>query len=153
MSTPWTVRPFDETEIGRAQPSAQRRMRDFNKRLSSMRIISEYAYGQLKGRFPGLKAAGQHRDIEDLYKAIEALLILHNICMDWNDRPEDILNFDPKELPVDFEDEDDEQDPDEDLLAHGDANIPVHETDQWLREQGYAKRKYLLDYLFPASDY
>ncbi|EJF59915.1 hypothetical protein DICSQDRAFT_64153 [Dichomitus squalens LYAD-421 SS1] len=151
MSTPWTVRPFDEAEIGRALPEVKQRMHEFNKRLSSMRIISEHAYGRLKGRFLGLKAAGKHHDIEDLYKAIEALLILHNICMDWNDHPEDITNFDPRELPVD--DENEEQDPDENPpILEGDANIPLHETDQWLKEQGYAKRNVLLEYLFPAPE-
>lgn len=49
MSTPYTVRPFDEAEVGRAQAADRSRMRQFNKHLSSVRIISEHAYGRLKG--------------------------------------------------------------------------------------------------------
>ena len=151
MSTPWTVRPFDEAEIGRASEIDKKRMREFNQRLSSIRIISEHAYGQLKGRFPGLKAAGQHQDIEDLYKAIEALLVLHNICKDWRDRPEDIPDFDPRELD-NGDDDEAEQDADEAaIIPPNNANIPEYETDDWLKKKGYEKRTLLLDYLFPPQ--
>ena len=150
MSTPYTIRPFDEAEIQRAPAERQKRMRQFNKRLSSVRIISEHAYGRLKGRFRGLRGLGPHYNIRDCYRAIEALLILHNICIDLGDRPELIPWFNPKDDDED-EDEEEELDPDEAPLPPlGEANIPLHETDQWLKEQGYAKRLALLDYLFPA---
>jgi len=37
---------------------------------------------------------GIHRRIQDMYKAIEALMIIHNICIDWEYRPEDVWNID-----------------------------------------------------------
>ncbi len=128
-------------------------MREFNQRLSSIRIVSEHAYGQLKGRFPGLKAAGKHQDIQDLYKAIEALLILHNICKDWRDRPEDIPDFDPQELDDGGDHSDDEAAEDADevplVIPPNNANIPIYESEDWLKKKGYEKRMLLLDYLFP----
>ncbi|KAL1943466.1 hypothetical protein VTO73DRAFT_4541 [Trametes versicolor] len=109
MSTPYTVRPFDEAEIGRAQAADRKHMQQFNKRLSSVRIISEHAYGRLKGRFPGLKALGTHHDINDCYKAIVALLVLHNICLDLNDQPEDIFDFDARDTPPGVPEEEEEE--------------------------------------------
>ena len=89
--------------------------------------------------------------MEELYKAIEVLLVLHNICLDWRDRPEDIPDFDPRELHDNGDDEAD-VDLDEDPIIPADnANIPQHETAEWIKQQGYAKRKLLLDYLFPPE--
>lgn len=135
MSTPYTVRPFDEAEVGRAQAADRSRMRQFNKRLSSVRIISEHAYGRLKGRFPGLKALGTHHDINDCYKAIGALLVLHNMCLDLGDRPEDIFDFDPRDTPAGEPEMEEEEQPDPDEVALDQGN-PEYETDRWLKEQG-----------------
>ena len=108
-------------------------MCDFNKWLSSIQIISEYAYGWIKGHFPSLKAAGKHQDMKELYKAIEVLLVLHNICLDCRDRPEDIPDFDLQELHDNDNDEAD-VDPDEDLIIPADnTNIPQHETTEWIK--------------------
>ena len=131
-------------------------MREFNKRLSSARIISEHAFGRLKGRFPGLKDLGTHRDVQDMYKAIEAMLVLHNICIEWQDHPQDIIDFNPRD---DF-DEAAVADPpvqvDMDTRVYcqvieGEAEIPEHETDLWMKEQGHLKRKQILDRLFPPT--
>ena len=89
MSTPYTVRPFDETEVRSSDQSTQKWMRAFNKRLSGIRIEVEHAFGMLKGRFRSLKEMGPHADIQEMYKAIEVLLILHNMCIDYGDKPED----------------------------------------------------------------
>jgi len=40
---------------------------------------------------------GPHDDIQEMYKVIKALLILHNFCIDFGDKPEDIWDFDPKD--------------------------------------------------------
>jgi hypothetical protein len=151
-STPYTVRPFDETELSKAPDEVTyKRMRAFNKRLSGVRITVEHAFGRLKGRFRALKEMGPHEDIQEMYKAIEALLILHNICIDLGDKPEEIWDFDPKD---DFEET--EEDPDPDLEASlGEFEeldaIPGHETDAWLKRQGRRKRMIIFNELFPAD--
>jgi hypothetical protein len=68
-------------------------MKDFNNLLSHIRIASEHAFGLLKGHFLSLMEMGEHKDIQVMYKAIEAMLILHNIFIDWDDHPERIWNF------------------------------------------------------------
>ena len=71
--------------------------------------------------------------MEELYKAIEVLLVLHNICLDCRDRPEDIPDFDLQELHDNDNDEAD-VDPDEDLIIPADnTNIPQHETTEWIK--------------------
>ena len=78
---------------------------------------------------------GPHEDIQEMYKVIKALLILHNICIDLGDKPKEIWDFNPKD---DFEET--EEDPDPDLEASlGEFEeleaIPGHETDAWLKRQ------------------
>ena len=103
-------------------------MQDFNKRLSSIRIVSEHAFGMIKGCFLSLKEMGTHRNIQDMYKAIEAMMILHNICIDWNDSPEEIWDYDPADhWENDGNDEDDGIGGDEEF--NGDAQVPEHETE------------------------
>jgi hypothetical protein len=90
----------------------------------------------------------------DIYKAIEALIVLHNICIDWGDKPEDIWDFDPQDG---FCGEDDSEDEELEIggevivgNAPGNADVPAHETDRWLRTQGRRKRQIILDELFPV---
>lgn len=127
-------------------------MRDFNKLLSSIRIASEHTFGRLKGRFPSLKDMGPHDDLDDLYNVIEALMILHNVCIDWGDQPEDIWSFDPKDPPRDGEEMPEEVDCDMvsiyENIVEG-PQVPRYETDTWLKEQGYRKRWAIFNELFP----
>lgn len=138
ISSPWTIQPFDEPEIASADQPAQQRMRQFNIRLSSERIRVEHAFGKLKGCFPSLKEMGCHKKIQEMYKVIEALLILHNMCIDYGDVPEHIFDFDPTDNTILVE------------VAAGDihfglvdvteeADIPWYETDQWIKEEGRCK--------------
>jgi hypothetical protein len=144
--------PFSEPEIMKASLNDQERMRKFNWRLSSVRISVEHAFGILKGRFLSLKVVGPHDNVQEIYRVIEALMVLHNVCIEHNDKPEDICDF---ALCLDPEPEDG-VDADEDLGNFGcdditeDAQIPGYETDSWLKIQGYRKRKALLDELFPV---
>ena len=123
-------------------------MRAFNKRLSGVRIEVEHAFGLLKGRFRSLKEMGAHADIQEMYRAIEALLILHNICIDYGDKPDNDweINMD-EEGSVDSEHE---EDPDAMIIENGE-NIPARETDAWLKRQGRAKRMIIFNDLFPAE--
>jgi hypothetical protein len=122
-------------------------MRAFNKHLSGIRIGVEHAFGMLKGRFGSLKEMGAHADIQEMYKAIEALLILHNMCIEYGDKPEDIWGYDPK---GDFDDEEGEylENGDGMILDDGEG-IPARETDAWLKRQGQAKRMIIFNDLFP----
>jgi hypothetical protein len=146
------MRPFSEPEITKASVNDRERMRKFNQRLSSVRISAEHAFGVLKGRFLSLRVMGPHDNVQEIYRVIEALMILHNICIEHNDQPEDIYDY---VLCLDAE-QDDTIDPDEEDSGNfgceditGEARIPGHETDSWLKIQGYRKRMILLNELFP----
>jgi hypothetical protein len=89
---------LDKTELAAALPVDRPCMQEFNVLLSSVHIASEHAYGHLKGHFLSLKGMGEHKDIQTLYKAIKAILVLHNICIDWNDHPESISQYDPTDI-------------------------------------------------------
>lgn len=131
------MRPFDEVDVAKALPADRLRMWEFNKHLSGVCIASEHAFGLLKGRFPSLKEMGRHEDIQDLYKAMEAMMIIHNICMDWKDRPDYIWDFDPTDDWSDDEDEDEVQGEDVGCeVIDGEAHVPDHETNAWLMEVG-----------------
>ena len=86
------MRPFDETEMQGGVIRHNRRR--FNEYLLSGRIISEHAFGKWKGRFPALKNL-PGRDITRTYLVVEALIILHNLFKLINDRPQDILGYNP----------------------------------------------------------
>lgn len=89
--TPYTIRPFDETELRAADRA---RLRNFNEKLSSARIISEHAFGEIKGRFPALKNL-PGCDVVRTYLSVEAMFIMHNIFKIIGDKAEDIPDFDP----------------------------------------------------------
>jgi hypothetical protein len=121
-------------------------MRAFNRRLSSVRITVEHTFGLFKGRFPSLRGMGRHKSVQEIYKVIEALIVLHNIAIDLNDRP----NIDWR-IDESTEDQDDEIDGNDTTLVsevQGPAQVPAWETDEWLKEQGRKKRIALLNQLF-----
>lgn len=53
----------------------------------------EHAFGVYKGRFPALKSM-PGRDIKRIYLAVEALMVLHNIFIEYGDNAEEIDDFD-----------------------------------------------------------
>lgn len=57
------------------------------------RIIVEHAFGYLKGRFPALKEM-PGRNMERIYRGVEALMILSNIFRHLDDCPDEIPDFD-----------------------------------------------------------
>jgi hypothetical protein len=121
-------------------------MRAFNRRLSSVRIVIEHTFGLFKGRFPCLRGLGPHTSMQEIYRTIEALIVLHNIAIDLNDKPDCswCLDEDPDDQP-------DNNDGNRELLAFdvvGDPDIPAYETDDYLKEQGRIKRLLLLNRLF-----
>ena len=93
-----------------------------------------------------LKTMGQHGNMQEVYKAIESMIIIHNMCIDFNDHPQSIEGFtaDNAGFPI-------EPSMNESFLQEveeADINIPIYETDQWLKKEGYRKRMELLKYLF-----
>ena len=145
--------PFSEPEIIKASVNDQDRMRKFNRRLSSVRISIEHAFDILKGRFLSLRVMSPHDDVQEIYCVTEALIILHNICLEHNDQPEDIYDYvlsleSESEDAVDADEEDSGNFGCEDIT--GEAQVPGHETDNWLKVQGYRKWMALLNELFPV---
>ena len=97
--------------------------------------------------------------IQILYEAIEAMLVLHNICIEWNDHPKSISQYNPTDIWPGWdrvEDEDDEDGEEENNTADGieaimgEANIPVHETADYLQEEGWRKWQIIFNQLFPV---
>ena len=92
--TTWCMKPFPQT---RALTDSQR---DFNKSLSSARVVIEQAFGLLKGRWRCLLNK-LDESVEKVCSTIIACCILHNICIDCNDATEiDVANDDDGFLGV-----------------------------------------------------
>lgn len=141
------MRPYDEPEIHRQPREEQLRRRLFNKRLSSARITVEHAFGLLKGRFPALQDLGDVTDVREVYRYINALMVLHNMCIDHGDKPEHIPGLDVIT-----------QSPHNEVLGHvprfghlvGRAGaIPEGETNENLRHLGLQMRDRYLDMIVP----
>jgi hypothetical protein len=47
--------------------------------------VIERTFGQLKLRFPSLVLIGDIENLDDVYRAIEAMMVLHNMCYDLHD--------------------------------------------------------------------
>jgi hypothetical protein len=113
----------------------QYRHQKFNICLSSICISVEHTFGLLKGRFPALKDLPPENNIQNTYRLVHALMVMHNLCIDLEDHPEDIPDFVFDNNPV-FPDDDPDEDPD--LSNHGapvindPIDIPVWESDDWL---------------------
>jgi len=105
-------------------------------------VLHQNMHGLLKGCFLSLKGMGEHKDIQTICQAIEAMLVLHDICIDWNDHPDTIWEYNSTDIweswdgvedRVDDEDEETEVGIDD---IEGGANIPKHETPQYLKDEG-----------------
>jgi hypothetical protein len=151
-SSPYILRPFTEPEVNGQPANEKARRRKFNKRLSSQRIIVEHTFGMLKGRFPSLKDLPPEQDIRDTYRVVEALLTLHNMCIDLGDTPELIPLFDNSDSDCNNS-EDDVADVDVSgyggVVGDDELEVPRWESDEWLREAGRRRRLAILNDLFP----
>lgn len=79
--SPRVLTPFAQNEL---VVDGDRRRR-FNHLISHARVLIECAFGHLKNRFPSLMRMGAVSDMDDLYRSVEAMLILHNMCYDLHD--------------------------------------------------------------------
>jgi hypothetical protein len=79
-------------------------------------------------------------------------MVMHNLCIDLEDHPEDIPDFVFDNYPV-FPDDDPDEDPD--LSNHGapvindPIDIPVWESDDWLQKEGQKKQEQILNDIYP----
>lgn len=82
-STEYLVPPY------KAPHTRRRRIRRFNKRLSSVRIVIEHAFGILKGRWKSLTGLrlilNNDKQYESACMWITACVVLHNIFIDRDD--------------------------------------------------------------------
>ena len=94
---------------------------------------------------------GHHSKIQDMYKAIEVMMIIHNICIEWGDKPEDLWDIDGADGWSDNSEveEDDGDNEVENGIIGGEPHILLHETENWLLEQGRQKQLILLNELIP----
>lgn len=152
-SSPYLLRPFTEPEINEHQGAERSRRFQFNKTVSGVRVWIEHAFGMLKGRFLSLKDFGQHDNVQEIYKVIQALMTVHNLCIDWGDSGHDFLARGRAIHP-----EDDLPDGDDvEVTGYGGVEIevdqaeqvPSYETDDWHRDEGHRKRNAYLDELYP----
>jgi hypothetical protein len=79
--SPYILRPYANDEMG----THRQRKRTFNRIISGTRVLVECSFGRFKARFPALLAMGTPADIKDLYRTLEALMALHNLCIDYHD--------------------------------------------------------------------
>lgn len=161
MTSPYTVRPFDEPEMAAARQdhTLYYRMRRFNEILSGERAMVERAFGLWKNRFLSLKEMGGHNEMQEIYRVIEALIVLHNMCIAHGDHPEHIPSL-PSEQRTDraSDIEPPDLDGDDPIYHIGGPEvdvhrpIPAHETDEYLKRRGRQFRNAIFNRLVPAHD-
>ncbi|GAA5914408.1 hypothetical protein JCM5296_001707 [Sporobolomyces johnsonii] len=83
-TTPWTLRPFDDADLRNLDPDDRRHRVEFNAAHAAKRICVEHAFGRLQARFPVLNKLPGDR-LDDIWRLICALLVLHNIVQDLKD--------------------------------------------------------------------
>jgi len=153
-SSPYTLRPFTEPEVEAHHGAERKRRLAFNNRLSSIRVFIEHAFGLLKNRFLSLKDFGRHQKIQEVYRVIQALMVIHNLCIDWKDG-------EPLLEQGEGTDGSSDSDIDVDVTGYGGIvvpaedqdRVPTYETDNWHRDEGSLKRLAMLDELFPLTDF
>jgi hypothetical protein len=138
--SPYVLHPFTEPEVNGQPPVEKQCRHKFNKCLSLQWITVEHAFGMLKGRFLSLRDLPLEQDIHDTYCTVEALFVLHNLCIDKGDCPEYIPFFDSRD--PDCDDKNDDGKNDVDVMGYGgpvegvEIELPAWETDEWLKEAG-----------------
>ncbi|KAH7881983.1 hypothetical protein F5I97DRAFT_1817831, partial [Phlebopus sp. FC_14] len=114
-------------------------------------ITVKHTFDMLKGHFPSLKDLLPEQDIQHTYHLIEALFMLHNLCIDLSDQPKRIPFF----SSVDAESDNDEEHIQNDVEVSGydgvkeqEIELPAWQTDEWLHLAGHQCRLQILDDLF-----
>jgi DDE superfamily endonuclease len=150
------VWPFTEPEVDEYEGAERRRRLAFNKTLSGSRIYIEHTFGLLKSRFQSLRDFGRHEDVNEIYQVIEALMVVHNICIDWNDHPLDAMDED---WVADMRAGAGDDGYDAEVISYGnvfygeEGVVADYETDEWHKEEGRKKRDAILNKHFPVELY
>ncbi|KAE9397451.1 hypothetical protein BT96DRAFT_779719, partial [Gymnopus androsaceus JB14] len=87
----FTIRPFNDYDLT-SNPAEASQCKKWNKQLSCMHIFVEHGFGRLKGWFPILRCI-PGRNLGDVYKLIESLMIVHNILEVFGNNPYTISGF------------------------------------------------------------
>ena len=82
----WVLVPYKDN--GHLTPA----QKNFNRKLSQLRVVIEQAFGMLKGRFRRLQYVVV-RDIENIVKVVVACCTLHNICILNDDELEECFTY------------------------------------------------------------
>ena len=136
--TQFSIRPFSDHDLTDNRVEARRRQR-FNRKLSSLRIAVEHAFGRMKGRFPALRSM-TGRTLSGMYRSIEAVMIVHNILDKRGDDPESIDEYDGSE-------DDDVAEFRGQTNEYGGDNL----GGTTMFRLGMRRRKLLLDHNFPPA--
>ncbi|KAJ7321275.1 hypothetical protein DFH08DRAFT_661999, partial [Mycena albidolilacea] len=90
---PYTVWPFSEPELAKASERNKAQMKKFNFTLSSEHIQVEHAFGCFKLHFQSAQMMGSHKDVQNVWCAIDALFIMHNMCLWHDDHPKQLEDY------------------------------------------------------------
>ncbi|KAI0039147.1 hypothetical protein FA95DRAFT_1504574, partial [Auriscalpium vulgare] len=132
----FTIRPFNDHDLTDDPVESARRTK-FNRKLSSLRIFVEHAFGRLKGRFPILRNM-PGRNLKEVYRTIEALMIIHNILEAFGDDPSMLKHYNGAE------------DADVDAVrGEADARVVLEMDGDDMYRAGLLRRKQLLDLIVP----
>ena len=126
--TKYSIWPFSDFDLTNDNAEAADR-KQWNVSLSRLRVAVKNAFGCLKGCFLSLRNLPGH-NIDEMFRTIEALLIVHNIVEEFGDDPKTIPGINGQE------------DADVGDVFHG---APVRLRDDELYRAGLARQKNLLD--------
>jgi hypothetical protein len=87
--TKYSIQPFSDFDLTNDNAEAADH-KQWNVSLSRLHVAVENAFGRLKGRFLSLRNLPGH-NIDEMFRTIEALLIVHNIVEEFGNDPETIL--------------------------------------------------------------
>ncbi|KAJ7314674.1 hypothetical protein DFH08DRAFT_716434, partial [Mycena albidolilacea] len=90
---PYSVWPFSEAELAKVTVITKKHMKDFNYKLSKQCISVEHAFGCLKLCFHSLQLMGSHNNGDNIWCAIDTMLIFHNLCLCLDNDPRYLLGY------------------------------------------------------------
>ncbi|KAG8689705.1 hypothetical protein FRC09_012296, partial [Ceratobasidium sp. 395] len=87
--TQYVITPYDVHELRNLSACEKRQKKQWNKALSSKRMVVEHTFGLFKRRFAYLQGI-RGRHMYTIYRVLESLVVLHNILHEFGDLPEDL---------------------------------------------------------------
>lgn len=130
---------FNPDECVDRDPQVQAARKRWNRGYSSMRIVVEHAFGRLKARFPFLQGM-RGWDIDNMYRVVESLLVVHNILLTLDDRADDIEGA--RAMLLELQAQHDERRNERDFQPS--VNVAMRSND--VRQIGLERRRQLVEY-------